>query len=169
MRAFHRLRRDESGAAMVEAAVVMPVLFLLFFGVFEFSKLFYDRHLVETAVRDTARYLARTSDPAAAAEQARLLAVYGTVDGNGARRVSWWNPPALTVTAGSCSGFCAVVTTVANPIDSVTRERTYRGTADVRTIEVSAELAYPGLGTLRLLGLDTLRFRVAHAERVIGL
>ncbi len=162
------LRRDEDGAAMVEAAVVMPVLFLLLFGAFEFSKLYLDRHAVQTAVRDAARFLARVDDPAAAAEQARRLAVFGTADGSGTRRVSWWNPGALTVTTGDCEGFCAVVTSIPNPIDSVTGERTWRGGDSIRTIEVRADLTYPGLGALDLVGLGTPRFRVSHAERAIG-
>lgn len=164
---FARFGKDENGAALVEAAVLLPFLALLLFGAFEFSKIFYDRHLVETGVRDAARYLARTEDPLAAAnrQQARSIAVYGTADGSGRPRVAWWTPAALQ--AGGCTGFCVVVSETANT-DPLTGARRFRGADSVRSVEVSAFLDHPGLGTFGLLGIRGLRTRVAHQERVIG-
>ena len=53
------LRRDEEGSALIEAAVVMPLLLSLFVGVFEFSWYFYNQQLVVAGVRDAARYMTR--------------------------------------------------------------------------------------------------------------
>ncbi len=162
-----RIGRDEEGAALVEAAVLLPFLTLLLFGAFEFSKIFYDRHLVETGLRDAARYLARTDDPLAAANrlQARRIAVFGTADGSGSPRVSWWTPAELA--AGDCTGFCVLLTETAN-LDPLTGAKRFRGGDAVRSVEVRAFLDHPGLGTFALLGIRGLRMRIAHQERVIG-
>ena len=70
-----KLVRDQTGAAIVEATVLVPVLLILFLGVFEFSYVFYQQQLIEIGVRDAARYLSRTStsnpnlDPCRAANQ----------------------------------------------------------------------------------------------------
>ncbi len=50
-----RGRRDERGAAMVEAAIIMPVLLLIVFSVFEFGLLFRDELTLAQSTRDGAR------------------------------------------------------------------------------------------------------------------
>ncbi|MDJ1159215.1 pilus assembly protein [Chelatococcus sp. SYSU_G07232] len=153
-----RLRSDEHGTALIEGAIVLPVLMLLAYGVFEFSNAFYAHHLMTTGIRDAARYLARTADPAAAASQARNLATTGTIDGSGRRRVSWWAPSDVAV----------AVQTIANPVDPATGERPYRGGNQISIVTVSTSPSYPGLGTLGFLGLSSFAVRASHRERVIG-
>src|SRR5579872_7096554 len=53
--------RDEGGTAVVEGAVVIPVLMTLMFGTYEFAWYFYQQQLITTGVHDAARYLARTA------------------------------------------------------------------------------------------------------------
>lgn len=50
-----RKRRDERGAAAVEAALIMPILFLLVFGIIEMGFLMRDNVAVTSAVRVGAR------------------------------------------------------------------------------------------------------------------
>ena len=57
------LWRDQRGSALIEGAVVMPLLIALVFGVLEFSWLFYQQHLVTIGLHDAADFLARSSDP----------------------------------------------------------------------------------------------------------
>ena len=57
------LWRDSEGTALVEATIVIPVLLVLLFGVFEFSALFWRQQLISTGVRDAARYLSRSLNP----------------------------------------------------------------------------------------------------------
>lgn len=58
-----RLRRplarlaDESGVALIEAAIAFPFLVILMAGLFEFGLVFYNFQLVQTGVRDAGRYL----------------------------------------------------------------------------------------------------------------
>ena len=47
--------RDERGAALVEFAIVMPLLFLLLFGVIEFAIAFNDYQSIRQGARDGAR------------------------------------------------------------------------------------------------------------------
>ena len=55
--------RDSEGTATVEAAIILPVLFILVFGVFEFSWLIFQQHLISTGIDDAARYIARSATP----------------------------------------------------------------------------------------------------------
>ena len=44
--------RDQRGSALVEGAVVFPLLLLVLFGVYEFSWFFYQQHMVAMGLRD---------------------------------------------------------------------------------------------------------------------
>jgi Flp pilus assembly protein TadG len=55
----------ESGAALVEMTVILPVLLILFVGGVEFGRALTYHHAIEKAARDTGRYLARLPDPLA--------------------------------------------------------------------------------------------------------
>jgi len=46
----------QRGAAVVEFALVVPLLILLFFGIIEFSLLVYNKHIITNASREAARY-----------------------------------------------------------------------------------------------------------------
>lgn len=48
-------REHESGTAMVEMAIVLPLLLVVLFGVIEFSRVFVQRQVVEAAARAGAR------------------------------------------------------------------------------------------------------------------
>lgn len=91
-----KLRADERGASLLESVVVIPVLLTIGLGVFEFSNLMYHRHLIQTGMRDAARYLAGlpqdVSPSTANIDAARNLALYGNIQGTGNLRVSWWGP-----------------------------------------------------------------------------
>jgi Flp pilus assembly protein TadG len=51
-----RLRRSQSGAGLVEFAVVFPVLMMIFLGIFEFSRHFYTQLTVRHAVAEATRF-----------------------------------------------------------------------------------------------------------------
>ena len=68
-RAFHR---GESGAAMVEFAIVLPILVLFVFGIVEFGRAFKLYNNLAAAVRDGARYGASLEPPVASQIIARV-------------------------------------------------------------------------------------------------
>ena len=64
---FRRVRAGDflgcdSGAALVEMTVILPVLLILFTGGVEFARALAHHHAIEKAARDTGRYLARLPD-----------------------------------------------------------------------------------------------------------
>ena len=134
----------------MEGAVLIPVLFLLMYGVYEFSWFFYQQQLVSTGVRDAARYLARSSvdcgipSPEWTAQEARAkaLAITGAVIG-GAPRVPGWRAAMVAVTC----------TAIANPIGT-SGLRAYRGGPFIHLVTVSTRFAAPTLGFFRLVRID---------------
>ena len=53
-----RVRRDERGAALVEFALVLPVLVMFVFGIVEFGRGYNAKIELASAVREGARYVA---------------------------------------------------------------------------------------------------------------
>jgi Flp pilus assembly protein TadG len=157
LRLFSSLRRDQKGASLVEFTILSPLVLTLGFGILEFGNALYGHHVITTGVHDAARYLARFTTPSAHYADAKNLAVTGAVAGT-TQRLSWWNASAVTI----------AMTTVANPIDPSTGERTYRGPDPLSVVRVSTTATYPGFGLLSYLGLgSSLTMTVYHEERVI--
>ena len=90
-RAFCSIWRDREGTALIETAIILPVLFVLVFGVFEFSWLIFQQHLISTGIEDAARYIARSATPndPTISRDARYLATTGAIDGNVLRVRGW--------------------------------------------------------------------------------
>lgn len=163
-RGVRSLAQDQQGSALVEGAVLVPLLFVLLFGVYEFSWFIYQQHLVSTGVRDAARYLARVADacdpasPAWDVEQARArnLAVSGSING-GSERVRGWS-------AAMVLPHCAAIDNRIGPEGL----SSYRGPAVIHVVTVSTRFAEPSLGFLGFLHLSPLVISISHSERAIG-
>jgi len=163
-RALDTFLRDNDGSALVESALLVPLLFVLLFGVYEFSWFFYQQHLASVGVRDAARYLARASSPcdegsaAWSIEQAyaRNLATTGSIRGNAARIKGW--TPAMVMLR------CTAVNNPAGP----TGLPAYRGGEVVYVITASTSFADPSLGFFAFLHLATPVISVSHSERATG-
>ena len=160
--------RDTFGSALVEATVLTPVLFILCFGVFEFSWYFYNQQLAEIGVRDAARYLARGpyfsaatfitegTNPCSDATNvaaAKNLAVTGTVDGSGAVRVTGWTTAAVTITCPSHSNASPTV---------------YAGPPTIYEVRVSTTFADPALGYFGMFGLSIPNLSALNRQRAFG-
>jgi hypothetical protein len=155
---------DRTGSALVEGAIIIPVLFTLMFGVYDFSRFFYQQHLVTTGLSDAARYLARTShacsdeltDRAIEEANARRLATTGSIAG-GAARVSGWTADMIEI---RCSA-----------VDNLLGAgglKTYRGGNLVFVVTAATRFSAPSLGFFELLGFRAPAISAFHAERVIG-
>jgi Flp pilus assembly protein TadG len=158
VRILQSLWRNSEGSALIEGALVVPVLCILLLGVFEFSWLFYQQHLISTGIRDAARYIARTANPNDVTIQtgAKNLATTGAIDGNTARVKGWWMRD-VDITYAS----------VDNPV-GVNGLSRFRGGAVIQSVTVSTTFAAPSLGFFGFLGLEPPAFTVSHQERVIG-
>jgi Flp pilus assembly protein TadG len=164
-RSIASLWRDTEGSALVEAALVMPVLVPLLFGVMEFSWYFQKQQLVESGVRDAARYLARTApdttpptDPCSLTTPidfkaaAQNIAVTGIATTGGTARVPGWTVGSVTIT---CPSF-----------DNTTA--TYQGPTLIYRVTVSTSFADPTLGFFRMLNRVVPNLSASHTERSIG-
>jgi len=99
-RSFFAFLRRETGSILVETVVVLPVLTILSIGVLEFGNVLWQRHQLQTGVRDAARYWSRcpnfTTD--AVCEQiAENIAFFGRPDGDRSlhdlRVPGWYQAP----------------------------------------------------------------------------
>jgi Flp pilus assembly protein TadG len=89
------VRRRQSGLAMVEFAISVPVLLLLMFGTFEFGHFLIQYSVLNDAVRNASRYVAGKAlgttagtlvtgaDWDALVTKGKNLAVYGNIAGTG--------------------------------------------------------------------------------------
>ncbi len=151
--------RDEKGTGLLEMAVMMPFLLLLGAGVFEFGNIFYQKMLMESGIRDSARYLARcnTLGPLDCDfTKARNIAVYGDPDGGGSPRIAGWSTNLV---------FISYINTTNNVVGGLPE---YRGGSTIQTVRVTSAHAYTGMALLRFLFINPVALRVAHEERVIG-
>ena len=61
-RLSRRWPRDERGAALVEAALILPMLLMLTFGIWTTARAWNVHNVLDHAAREAARYAATTSD-----------------------------------------------------------------------------------------------------------
>lgn len=78
-----RFARCERGTQLVELAVVLPVLLVLFGAAAEFGRFFYTYQTLAKATRAGSRYLTYEPANGAADAAARNLVVYGNTAGTG--------------------------------------------------------------------------------------
>jgi hypothetical protein len=158
-RMMQSLWRNMEGSALVEATVVVPVLFTLTFGVYEFSWVFYTHQLVSAGIRDAARYVARSPPPpgmstpcgSATITDAQNLATTGQITSGGFARVKDW-------TAASVNVDCASVNNSGG---------TYRGGSTITIVTVSTSFVDNSFGFFPFLGLTVPTISVSHSERAI--
>ena len=158
MRILQSLWRNGEGSALIEGAILVPVLLVLVLGVFEFSWLINQQHLIATGIHDAARYVARSANPQDVTIQrgAKNLATTGAIDGNAAR-VKGWTMRDVNITYAS----------VNNPVGAKGLTP-FRGGAVIQSVTVSTTFTVPALGFFGFLGLKPPALTVSHQERVIG-
>src|SRR5262245_30759714 len=157
VRIVQSLWRNGEGSALIEGAIIMPLLLILVLGVFEFSWLIYQQHLISTGIHDGARYIARSANPNDLTTQrdAKKLATTGALDGDTAR-VRGWTTRDVTITYAS----------VNNPVGT-NGLTPFRGGAVIQSVTVSTIFSVPSLGFFGFLGLKPPALTVSHQERVV--
>jgi len=76
------MKNRQNGVALVEFALVLPLLLILTFIVTEYSRALYQYNTLTKSVRDAARYLS-TQNPGTKNTEAKNLVVYGNLAGTG--------------------------------------------------------------------------------------
>lgn len=78
-------RRDERGALIVEFGLIVPILFLLVFGIVDFGRAYFTMNNLAAAVREGARYGSVSADPVADAAAIKQRVVDFSYSFGGAR------------------------------------------------------------------------------------
>src|SRR5688572_10095052 len=81
-----RFRRDEQGVQLLELAIVLPIMLLLFAAVAEFGRYFYEYTTAAKGARIGARYLASKSVTSSSTDwkaNAKNMVVFGNAAGTG--------------------------------------------------------------------------------------
>ena len=181
---INKLAADKSGAALLEVAVVIPVVLSIGLGVIEFGNAIYSQHLIFNGVRDAARYVAglpqtNADDTINAALVAsnitagKNIAVWGTKTnaasdtcGSGStstmissRRLNWWCAP---------SNVAVTYTSFANDDGTAAHNKIYRGGTTIQTVTVTATVPYQSLGFMSYFNLAEPTFSLSHTERLFG-
>jgi Flp pilus assembly protein TadG len=98
------MRARQSGVALIELALIIPMLLIMTFITTEFGRALYQYNTLTKSVRDAARYLSM-QPPGTKIAEARNLVVFGNTTGTGtplARGLTLANVPAPTwQTAGT--------------------------------------------------------------------
>ncbi|MCA1576874.1 MAG: pilus assembly protein [Acidobacteria bacterium] len=83
---LNRFRRNEQGVQLLELAIVLPIMLLLFAAVAEFGRYFYEYTTAAKGARVAARYLASKSVTSTKTDwkaNAKNMVVYGNTAGTG--------------------------------------------------------------------------------------
>ncbi len=76
------MKTKQNGVALVEFALILPLLLLLTFITTEFGRAMYQYNTITKSVRDAVRYLS-VQTPGTHTAQAQNLVVYGNITGTG--------------------------------------------------------------------------------------
>jgi Flp pilus assembly protein TadG len=132
-----RTRRDEAGAAVIEFALVVPLLLAVLMGVLEFSNYFRVQISVSQAAREAARSYAITHDTGLATTAGKAGAPSLSA---GSLTFSYTGPatcdpaavPAQTVTAVAAYPYATLTGFTLPPFLNVTMPTQVRGTSAMR-------------------------------------
>ncbi len=137
----------QQGAVMVEVLMVVPIMLVFALGVLEFGALFWERQLMQTGVRDAARYLARCNpafSPCSIAE-ARNIAFFGNPAGEGALRLPVWHLD-----------------------DQLTVQQPFPPAEGRGLVTVTGHFTYEGSPLVSALRLPLIEVRYANTQRYAG-
>ena len=149
---INKLRRQDSGNAVIEFALILPFLLLLFTGLTEVGRAYFQADAIEKGLRAAALYASRVPTPLSVADKqiAKNILKTGTVDGTGPLLVSGWGKPGASASITS-SGYSLGGTTIpvikvsaSVPLDPLVPELVSMVGLSTFTINLSHEQAYVG-------------------------
>jgi Flp pilus assembly protein TadG len=97
-------KEDERGVQLVELAIVLPVVILLFAAAAEFGRYFYEYTTLAKGTRVAARYLATAASDGNDDPCAKNLVVYGNLGGTGNPIVTGLTPANVQITRRNLAG-----------------------------------------------------------------
>jgi hypothetical protein len=104
-------RKFQQGVAIVEFALLLPLLILMLFIVVEFGRALMEYNTVAKSVRDASRYLS-IQLPGTKFTEARNLVVYGNLAGSGSPLLTGLNTGLVPDPTWQSAGADPLITTV---------------------------------------------------------
>ena len=149
-----RLTRDGRGNAVVEFALVLPLLLLLLAGMTEIGRAYYQANAVEKGLRAGALFAGRNSFPLTGQVRTMVanLVKTGTLDGSGPYLVSGW---------ADVNADLNIDDTLTFPVDATTT---------IPVVRVTATVPFDPLipGMLTLVGLGDVTIQLSHEQAYVG-
>ena len=108
------MKNTQKGVALVELALILPLLLVLTFITTEFGRAMFEYNAITKSTRDAVRYLSFQT-PGTQITEARNLMVFGNLAGTGAplaRGLTLANVPAATCCTWQLTGTSPVINTV---------------------------------------------------------
>ena len=108
------MKTPQKGVALIELALILPLLLLLTFITTEFGRAMFEYNAITKSTRDAVRYLTFQA-PGTRITEARNLIVYGNPGGTGSplvRGLTLANVPAATCCTWQLTGTNPVINTV---------------------------------------------------------
>lgn len=155
VRDLRKFSKSVDGSALIEAALVIPMLIYLMIGIIDFGRAYMSISSAEKSLRSGARYMSKLTATSlcSSAEQtkAKNLILYGSTTAGGQLVVQGWNDPGtITITLTPA---CATPPST-TPTD--------------RTINIKGQVPFNALA-LGALGISTsFTLNTQHEERWIG-
>jgi Flp pilus assembly protein TadG len=119
---MHRDSHDDSGAAAVEFALVLPILLVLVFGIIDFGRAYFTQNGLSNSARETVRVVALRGTDAASAD-AVIAAASATIPTDDIADIEV-AVDGVAVAAGSTLTLCTVgepvTVTITEPFDFLT-------------------------------------------------
>lgn len=137
-------RCTQHGAALVELALIIPMLLLLTLVTTEFGRAMYEYNAVVKSTRDAVRYLS-VQTPNTHVTEARNLIVYGNTAGTGtplARGLSLSNVPAGSCCTWQSAGAGPIITTVTVRVSSYAFHSMFRSVFGVVFADANGNIVF---------------------------
>lgn len=151
---LRRLGVEEKGAIFVEALIILPVMTIFAAGIMEFGNVLWQRHQMQTGVRDAARYMARCSQTTCSEDIARAIAFVGQPSYQGStKRIPNW-PDEANQSASDALEIFFLDSEIVSP--------------DVPRVAVRGRLNYEPSPWYGALGINLITLEYVHVQRNIG-
>lgn len=134
------MKTRQKGAAVLEFALILPLLLLLTFITTEFGRAMYQYNTVAKSVRDAVRYLSMQT-PGSHLTEAKNLVVYGNVGGTGSPLALALTVPMVSAT-WQATGSNPVINTVTVTVSGYTFTPLYRSVFGLAFADANGNIAY---------------------------
>ena len=146
------LWKDTRGVAAVEAAIIMPFLAFVGLATMDGSYMLLQNHKMEQALVSAANFMALSSDPRLVENQAKQIAVTGTLQTGAPPLIKNWSTDDVVISYAM----------VANGNND------YRGGDFIRVVNISASNPYNGFGVIKAISGNSVVLNAQYQQRMTG-